>query len=142
MHRLTRGVTPTEAGTPYCERCKAIERAIDEAENQASQVHRGAGGLLRISTSVAFGRRRQSSAALRGRETPALPLQRTDHKEAHRSAVHAARHAARHPASQSPAISWATSIGSAMTNAAVLATYRLNQPVQMPDLGGSGGQQW
>lgn len=57
LHRSTRGVTPTEVGALYYERCKSIERAIDEAENQASQVHRGAGGLLRISTSVAFGRR-------------------------------------------------------------------------------------
>lgn len=57
LHRSTRGVTPTEVGALYYERCKAIERAIDEAESQASQVHRGAGGLLRISTSVAFGRR-------------------------------------------------------------------------------------
>lgn len=57
LHRSTRGVTLTEVGTLYYERCKAIERAIDEAENQATQVQRGAGGLLRISTSVAFGRR-------------------------------------------------------------------------------------
>lgn len=57
LHRSTRGVTPTEVGALYYERCKSIERAIDEAENQASQVHRGSGGLLRISTSVAFGRR-------------------------------------------------------------------------------------
>lgn len=57
LHRSTRGVTPTEAGALYCERCKTIERAIDEAEHQASQGHRRAGGLLRISTSVAFGRR-------------------------------------------------------------------------------------
>lgn len=57
LHRSTRGVTPTEVGAQYYERCKGIERAINEAENQASQVHRGAGGLLRISTSVAFGRR-------------------------------------------------------------------------------------
>lgn len=57
LHRSTRGVTPTEVGALYYERCKSIELAIDEAENQASQVHRGAGGLLRISTSVAFGRR-------------------------------------------------------------------------------------
>ncbi|WP_326541200.1 LysR family transcriptional regulator [Pseudorhodoferax sp.] len=57
LHRSTRGVTPTEVGTQYYARCKAIERAIDEAENHASQAHNGAGGLLRISTSVAFGRR-------------------------------------------------------------------------------------
>jgi DNA-binding transcriptional LysR family regulator len=57
LHRSTRGVTLTEVGNQYYEKCKAIERAIDEAENQAAQVHRGVGGLLRISTSVAFGRR-------------------------------------------------------------------------------------
>lgn len=57
LHRSTRGVTLTEVGNLYYEKCKAIERAIDEAENQATQVQRGEGGLLRISTSVAFGRR-------------------------------------------------------------------------------------
>lgn len=57
LHRSTRGVTLTEVGQLYYEKCKAIERAIDEAENQATQVQRGEGGLLRISTSVAFGRR-------------------------------------------------------------------------------------
>lgn len=57
LHRSTRGVTLTEVGALYYERCKSIERAIDEAENQAAQAHRGAGGLLRISTSVGFGRR-------------------------------------------------------------------------------------
>jgi DNA-binding transcriptional LysR family regulator len=57
LHRSTRGVTLTEVGTLYYEKCKAIERAIDDAENQATQVQRGESGLLRISTSVAFGRR-------------------------------------------------------------------------------------
>ncbi|MBL8352338.1 MAG: LysR family transcriptional regulator [Burkholderiaceae bacterium] len=57
LHRSTRGVTLTEVGNLYYEKCKAIERAIDEAENQAAQVQRGEGGLLRISTSVSFGRR-------------------------------------------------------------------------------------
>jgi DNA-binding transcriptional LysR family regulator len=57
LHRSTRGVTLTEVGNIYYEKCKAIERAIDEAENQATQVQRGEGGLLRISTSVGFGRR-------------------------------------------------------------------------------------
>lgn len=57
LHRSTRGVTLTEVGNLYYEKCKAIERAIDEAENQATDVQRGNGGLLRISTSVGFGRR-------------------------------------------------------------------------------------
>ena len=57
LHRSTRGVTLTEVGHLYYEKCKAIERAIDEAENQAAQLQLGEGGLVRISTSVAFGRR-------------------------------------------------------------------------------------
>ena len=57
LHRSTRGVTTTEVGALYYERCKAIKRAIDEAENQATVLQRDSGGLLRISTSVAFGRR-------------------------------------------------------------------------------------
>ncbi len=65
LHRSTRGVTPTEVGAIYYEKCKAIERAIDDAEHQATQVQRGAGGLLRISTSVAFGRRILVPLALR-----------------------------------------------------------------------------
>lgn len=65
LHRSTRGVTLTEVGALYYEKCKAIERAIDEAENQAAQVQRGPGGLLRISTSVAFGRRVLVPIALR-----------------------------------------------------------------------------
>lgn len=57
LHRSTRGVTPTEVGAMYYERCKAIECAIDEAENQATLRQDSIGGQLRISTSVAFGRR-------------------------------------------------------------------------------------
>ena len=57
LHRSTRGVTPTEVGAMYYERCKAIERAIDEAENLAALRQDSVGGQLRISTSVAFGRR-------------------------------------------------------------------------------------
>ncbi|HET9976355.1 MAG TPA: LysR family transcriptional regulator [Burkholderiaceae bacterium] len=57
LHRSTRGVTPTEVGALYYERCKQIEQAIDEAENLAT-LHQGSvGGRLRVSTSVAFGRR-------------------------------------------------------------------------------------
>jgi DNA-binding transcriptional LysR family regulator len=57
LHRSTRGVTLTEVGNGYYQKCKAIERAIDEAENHAAQEQRGEGGLLRVSTSVGFGRR-------------------------------------------------------------------------------------
>ena len=57
LHRSTRGVTPTEVGSLYYERCKSIVRDFDEAESIASLVHKEQVGTLRISTSVAFGRR-------------------------------------------------------------------------------------
>ena len=57
LHRSTRGVTTTEIGALYYERCKQISRDIDEAENLATLRQSKVGGTLRISTSVAFGRR-------------------------------------------------------------------------------------
>jgi DNA-binding transcriptional LysR family regulator len=57
LHRSTRGVTPTEVGQRYYERCLTIAREIDEAENVAALVQSEMGGTMRISTSVAFGRR-------------------------------------------------------------------------------------
>ncbi len=57
LHRSTRGVTPTEVGQRYYERCLSIAREIDEAENVAALVQSEMGGTMRISTSVAFGRR-------------------------------------------------------------------------------------
>ena len=57
LHRSTRGVTPTEVGALYYEKCKLIAREIDEADNLATLLQSQVGGTLRISTSVAFGRR-------------------------------------------------------------------------------------
>ncbi len=57
LHRSTRGVTPTEVGRRYYERCLSIARDIDEAENVAALVQSEMSGTMRISTSVAFGRR-------------------------------------------------------------------------------------
>ena len=57
LHRSTRGVTPTEVGALYYEKCKLIAREIDEADNLATLLQSRVGGMLRISTSVAFGRR-------------------------------------------------------------------------------------
>ncbi len=57
LHRSTRGVTPTEVGALYYAKCKVIAREIDEADNLASLLQSRVGGQLRISTSVAFGRR-------------------------------------------------------------------------------------
>ncbi len=55
LHRSTRGVTPTEVGALYYERCKAILREVDETETLTAQL--GGAGLLRLNSSVAFGRR-------------------------------------------------------------------------------------
>lgn len=57
LHRSTRGVTPTELGAAYYDKCKGIVREIDEADNLAALMQARLGGTLRISTSVAFGRR-------------------------------------------------------------------------------------
>jgi DNA-binding transcriptional LysR family regulator len=57
LHRSTRGVSTTEAGQLYYERCKTIAREIDEADNLATLLQSGIGGLLRVNSSVAFGRR-------------------------------------------------------------------------------------
>ncbi|MDQ3060727.1 MAG: LysR family transcriptional regulator [Pseudomonadota bacterium] len=65
LHRSTRGVTLTEVGALYYEKCKLIAREIDEADNLATLLQSGVGGMLRISTSVAFGRRVLTPLVLR-----------------------------------------------------------------------------
>jgi DNA-binding transcriptional LysR family regulator len=57
LHRSTRGITPTEVGALYYDKCKRIAAEIEEAENLASLLQSGISGQLRISTSLAFGRR-------------------------------------------------------------------------------------
>ena len=57
LHRSTRGITPTEVGALYYDKCKRIASEIEEAENLASLLQSGLRGQLRISTSLAFGRR-------------------------------------------------------------------------------------
>jgi DNA-binding transcriptional LysR family regulator len=57
LHRTTRGVSPTEVGALYYDRCRAIAAEIEAADNLATLMQHGVGGTLRISTSVAFGRR-------------------------------------------------------------------------------------
>ena len=57
LHRTTRGVNPTEVGTLYYDKCKAIAQQIEAADNLATLMQSGVGGTLRVSTSVAFGRR-------------------------------------------------------------------------------------
>jgi DNA-binding transcriptional LysR family regulator len=65
LHRSTRGVAPTEIGALYCDKCKQIALAIDEADNLATLRQGQVGGTLRMSTSVAFGRRVLVPLALR-----------------------------------------------------------------------------
>lgn len=57
LHRSTRGVTMTEVGALYYDKCKLIAREVEEADNLATLLQSKVGGTLRISTSVAFGRR-------------------------------------------------------------------------------------
>lgn len=57
LNRNTRGVSLTEAGSLYYDKCKNIVREAEEAEHVVRRRDSQAQGLLRIGTSVAFGRR-------------------------------------------------------------------------------------
>ena len=75
LNRNTRGVSLTESGALYYEKCKIIVRESDEAENIARLRQTQAQGLLRVGTSVAFGRRVITPLALEFmREHPQVKL--------------------------------------------------------------------
>ena len=57
LNRNTRGVSPTEAGALYYEKCKALVRDVEEADSAVRTRQTQAQGLLRVGSSVAFGRR-------------------------------------------------------------------------------------
>ncbi|WP_454908011.1 LysR family transcriptional regulator [Variovorax gossypii] len=57
LNRNTRGVSLTEPGALYYEKCKTIVREAEEAESIVQLRQNQAQGLLRVGTSVAFGRR-------------------------------------------------------------------------------------
>lgn len=57
LHRSTHGVTPTEVGTLYYDKCKLIVHHDEEARSVATLMQSQVQGVLRISTSIAFGRR-------------------------------------------------------------------------------------
>lgn len=57
LHRSTRGVTTTEIGRLYYEKCKVIAKEIEEADDLATLSQSKVRGRLTISASVAFGRR-------------------------------------------------------------------------------------
>ena len=65
LHRSTHGVTPTEIGALYYEKCKLITHHVEEADSVAALMQSAVVGGLRISTSVAFGRRVLSPLVLR-----------------------------------------------------------------------------
>jgi DNA-binding transcriptional LysR family regulator len=57
LHRSTRGVTPTEIGALYYDKCKLIAHHMDEAQTVSTLLQSQVQGALRINCSVAFGRR-------------------------------------------------------------------------------------
>lgn len=57
LHRTTHGVRPTEIGLLYHEKCKTICHLADEAQSVGTLLQTQAQGAIRISSSVAFGRR-------------------------------------------------------------------------------------
>lgn len=65
LHRTTHGVTPTEIGALYYDKCKLIVHHMDEAQNASTLLQSQVQGVLRISTSVAFGRRVLSPMVMR-----------------------------------------------------------------------------
>ena len=65
LHRSTHGVTPTEIGLLYYQKCKLITHHVEEAESVAALMQSQVQGGLRISTSVAFGRRVMAPLVMR-----------------------------------------------------------------------------
>ena len=57
LHRSTHGVSPTEVGQLYYDKCRLIVHHVQEAESVASLLQSQLSGVLRITSSVAFGRR-------------------------------------------------------------------------------------
>ena len=75
FHRSTRGVTPTEVGLAYYDKCKAITRELEEADSLAALMQSSLQGRLRINSSVGFGRRVLTPLVLRFmREHPGLAV--------------------------------------------------------------------
>lgn len=57
LNRNTRGASRTESGALHYEKCKAIVRDVEDADNITRVQQGDAQGLLCVGTSVAFGRR-------------------------------------------------------------------------------------
>lgn len=65
LYRSTHGVTPTEVGILFYDKCKLIAQHVEEAENVASLMQSEVQGGLRISTTMDFGRRVLAPLVLR-----------------------------------------------------------------------------
>ncbi|MDE1955942.1 MAG: LysR family transcriptional regulator [Betaproteobacteria bacterium] len=57
LHRSTHGVSPTEIGLLYYDKCRLIAHHAEEARSVAGLLQSQVQGGLRVSTSVGFGRR-------------------------------------------------------------------------------------
>lgn len=65
LHRTTHGVSPTEIGALYYQKCKLIAHHLEEAETVAALMQSQVQGGLRISTTMDFGRRVLAPLVLR-----------------------------------------------------------------------------
>jgi DNA-binding transcriptional LysR family regulator len=65
LHRSTHGVSPTEIGALYYEKCKLIAHHVEEAQTVAALMQSQVQGGLRISTTMDFGRRVLAPLVLR-----------------------------------------------------------------------------
>ena len=65
LYRSTHGVTPTEVGILFYDKCKLIALHVEEAESVASLMQSEVQGGLRISTTMDFGRRVLAPLVLR-----------------------------------------------------------------------------
>ncbi len=65
LFRSTHGVSPTEVGALYYEKCKLVAHHVEEAESVASLMQTQVQGGIRISTTMDFGRRVLAPLVLR-----------------------------------------------------------------------------
>jgi DNA-binding transcriptional LysR family regulator len=76
LHRSTHGISATEIGRLYADKCRLILHHVEEAESVAALLQAQPSGLLRITSSVAFGRRVLAPLVMRFmHDNPGLQLE-------------------------------------------------------------------
>jgi DNA-binding transcriptional LysR family regulator len=65
LHRSTHGVSPTDVGSVYYNKCKLITHHVEEAETLAALMQSQVQGSFRVSTTMDFGRRVLAPLVLR-----------------------------------------------------------------------------